>query len=48
MKLAGDGVDFDWEHLSDHPEIRDQQIRSLAKVLKNLRKALDDNGMADK
>ena len=22
LKMAGDGVDFDWEHLSDHPSLR--------------------------
>ncbi|TDT72788.1 glycosyl hydrolase family 18 (putative chitinase), partial [Allofrancisella inopinata] len=53
LKLGGDGVDFDWEHLSQladgspNPN-KEQQLATLAKTLKTLRKKLDDEGMSDK
>lgn len=48
LKVAGDGIDFDWEHLSDNAEARSQQRKVLGKIFPALRKALDDNGMSDK
>ncbi|MBK2255742.1 hypothetical protein IBE48_09810, partial [Francisella philomiragia] len=53
LKLGGDGVDFDWEHLSQladgspNPN-KDQQLATLAKTLKTLRERLDAEGMSDK
>ena len=48
LKLEGDGIDFDWEHLSDHSSIRAQQLDTLGKTLVALRKALDEEGLQDK
>ncbi|WP_144242733.1 hypothetical protein [Candidatus Francisella endociliophora] len=53
LKKSGDGVDFDWEHLSQlangnvNPN-KDQQLATLAKTLLKLRTALDAAGMQDK
>ncbi|WP_442902171.1 glycosyl hydrolase family 18 protein [Francisella sp. 19S2-10] len=53
LKLGGDGVDFDWEHLSQlangkpNPN-KDQQLATLAKTMKTLRERLDAEGMQDK
>ncbi|KHS55251.1 carbohydrate-binding protein [Francisella tularensis] len=53
LKLAGDGIDFDWEHMSQlangspNPN-KDQQLAVLAKTLKTLRDRLDAEGMQDK
>ncbi|KEI35514.1 chitin binding protein [Francisella sp. W12-1067] len=53
LKLGGDGVDFDWEHLSQladgspNPN-KEQQLATLAKTLKTLREKLDAEGMSDK
>ncbi|WP_407878140.1 glycosyl hydrolase family 18 protein, partial [Francisella sciaenopsi] len=53
LKIGGDGVDFDWEHLSQlangsvNPN-KDQQLATLAKTLKTLREKLDAEGMTDK
>ena len=49
LKLAGDGIDFDWEHLSTtDSSIVYQQRRVLGKIFPELRKALDDAGMPEK
>ena len=48
LKIAGDGVDFDWEHLSDDPNISSQQRTTLGKFIVELRKELDVVGMKDK
>ncbi|QSH41408.1 glycosyl hydrolase family 18 protein [Lentisphaerota bacterium ZTH] len=48
LQLGGDGIDFDWEHLSSNADILDQQRAVLGKVLYKLRKSLDDNNMSDK
>jgi len=48
LELAGDGIDFDWEHLSEHAEIRDQQRRVLGKIFPALRQALDAGGLSGK
>jgi glycosyl hydrolase family 18 (putative chitinase) len=48
LKITGDGIDFDWEHLSNNPDIESQQRRVLGKIFPALRKALDVNGMSDK
>ena len=48
LEVSGDGIDFDWEHLSDNPEISRQQRQILGKILPTLRKALDEKGMNDK
>ena len=44
----GDGIDFDWEHLSDDARIKDEQRMRLAKTMLALRAALDNAGMQDK
>jgi hypothetical protein len=44
----GDGIDFDFEHMSDDATFRDQQLKSLASVLKKLRTGLDAAGHVDK
>jgi len=44
----GDGIDFDWEHLSEDASIKDEQRMLLAKTMLALRTALDSEGMADK
>jgi len=50
LKIGGDGVDFDWEHLSTNsdPTINSQQRSVLGYMISALRKALDSNGMSDK
>ncbi|MCP3964763.1 MAG: hypothetical protein GY750_04725 [Lentisphaerae bacterium] len=48
LKLAGDGIDFDWEHLSEDSSIVTQQRATLGKVMYKLRVALDKAGMSDK
>ncbi len=48
LKLSGDGVDFDWEHLSQDQAITEQQLDTLAETLLKLRQALDKAGMQDK
>jgi len=37
LKIGGDGMDFDWEHLSDNKTMRAPQIKSLATVMNKLR-----------
>lgn len=41
----GDGVDFDWEHLSSNMKLRDQQTKTIAHVLLTIRKKLDAAGL---
>ena len=48
LKLTGDGIDFDWEHLSEDSEIVDDQRRVLAKTMLALRSTLDKEGLQDK
>lgn len=48
LREAGDGVDFDWEHLSEDPSIVKQQRETLANVLLTLRKKLDKAGLSEK
>ncbi|WP_051261549.1 glycoside hydrolase family 18 protein [Desulfovibrio inopinatus] len=48
LSLTGDGIDFDWEHLSENSDIKDQQRHVLGKIFPVLRKALDENGLHDK
>merc|ERR1712232_1182236 len=50
LKLGGDGVDFDWEHLSTSSDaaVNSQQRSVLGKLVSALRKALNDNGMSSK
>lgn len=43
-----DGIDFDWEHLSQDPVLKQQQRETLAKTLHALRKAMDEHGMQNK
>jgi len=33
IKLGGDGVDFDWEHMSQDPTKADQLRKTMASVL---------------
>ena len=42
LKTSGDGIDFDWEHLSDNKDILSQQRHILGKIFPKLRKALDE------
>merc|ERR1719367_2684742 len=44
----GDGIDFDWEHLNEDPETKDEQRTILAETMLALRTALDEEGMEDK
>jgi len=44
----GDGIDFDWEHLSEDPQIKDEQRARIAKTMLALRTRLDEEGMQDK
>ena len=37
LKKSGDGIDFDWEHLSQNASIRDEQLNTLAMTLLKLR-----------
>ena len=48
LKIAGDGIDFDWEHLSEIAEIKEQQRHVLGKIFPALRNAMDENGLSDK
>ncbi len=48
LELSGDGIDFDWEHLSYNADIKSQQRHVLGKIFVALRQALDDNGLSDK
>ncbi len=50
LQLSGDGVDFDWEHLStaSDPGVRNQQRRVLGKIFAALRPALDAAGLSDR
>ena len=48
LKLTGDGIDFDWEHLSQDSEIVDEQRTVLAQTMLALRTGLDKEGMEDK
>jgi endo-chitodextinase len=45
---AGDGIDFDWEHLSTNKGDITQQRRVLGKIIPRLRKALDKANMQEK
>ena len=50
--VGGDGIDFDWEHLSEYKGIDDalhaQQRQIVGKVIVALKAALVANGMTDK
>ncbi|MDQ7831792.1 MAG: glycosyl hydrolase family 18 protein [Desulfovibrionaceae bacterium] len=48
LQLSGDGVDFDWEHLSTapDPDVKNQQRRVLGKIFAALRSALDAAGLS--
>lgn len=52
LKLGGDGVDLDWEHLSNYkdtdPALFAQQRAIVGKTITAVRSALKDAGMADK
>jgi endo-chitodextinase len=48
LQIAGDGIDFDWEHLSNNKDIKAQQRAVLGKIFVQLRKALDDKDLSDK
>lgn len=48
LKIGGDGVDFDWEHLSDDATQSAQQRKNLANVFLTVRETLDAHGMSDK
>jgi len=50
LKFRGDGVDFDWEHLSTGATaaVVTQQRAILGKTISALRSALDANGLQDK
>ena len=37
LKVGGDGIDFDWEHLSDDPSLRSQETTTMADVLHTVR-----------
>jgi len=47
LNFAGDGIDLDWEHLSNHVGSRTQR-NIFAKVLLKLRTALDSAGLHEK
>jgi len=47
LKIAGDGIDIDWEHLSTNPDLKAQQTKNLAQVFLKLRRAFDANDMKD-
>lgn len=50
LKYAGDGIDFDWEHLStgtDSATVQ-QQRAIVGKTVSALRQALNSNGLSDK
>ena len=48
LKITGDGIDFDWEHLSENADIKEQQRHVLGKIFPVLRTAMDENGLSDK
>jgi len=49
LKIGGDGIDFDWEHLSTAPAAMVPQQRAIVgKAIAALRVAFNDNGLADK
>jgi hypothetical protein len=50
LKYAGDGVDFDWEHLSTSSDasVKSQQRAIVGKTIKALRAAFNANGLSDK
>ena len=52
LKLEGgflaDGIDFDWEHLSQDASIKTEQRQTLAKTMYALRQAMDKAGMHNK
>jgi len=50
LKYGGDGVDFDWEHLSTGATaaLKTQQRAVLGKTIKALRSKLDSNGLQHK
>jgi len=52
LKLGGDGVDLDWEHLSNYkdtdPALFAQQRAIMGKTITALRSGLNDAGMEDK
>ena len=48
LKMDGDGIDFDFEHLSEDSSIVMQQRKTLAKTMFKLRRELDRAGMKDK
>jgi len=49
LKIGGDGIDFDWEHLSTAPtEMVPQQRAIVGKTIAALRVAFKDNGLSDK
>jgi GH18 family chitinase len=53
LKQYGDGIDFDWEHLSqlsggDRNPHADEQLATLAETMLRLRQALDKAGLKDK
>lgn len=48
LKISGDGVDLDWEHLSTNMDIRDQQLKTVGQVFLKLRQGFDANGLKDK
>ena len=52
LRLGGDGIDFDWEHLSNFkdadPQLFRQQRAIVGKTISALRMALDEAGMEDK
>ena len=37
LKKSGDGIDFDWEHLSQDASIRDEQLKVMAMTMLKLR-----------
>ena len=41
LKVGGDGIDFDWEHLSNNPAQKLQQAKALATLMNRLRQQLD-------
>lgn len=48
LKLAGDGINFDWEHLSDDPSLAQSQRATMGKMMLALRQQLDKAGLVDK
>lgn len=48
LQSVGDGIDFDWEHLSASGGIVEEQRNNFADVLLSLRNGLDGAGLGDK